>query len=272
LKNQQGRGQQKGHTGPPRGNGQTRRNGSQRKNWHFTAPSPRDSETKEVDGKKVYWCGTCKHWNNTHTTDAHVRGAGGKRLSQGPSAQANLGFVDDPSGWIMDISNAKDLIYHLSIEVPLIIFVMILFSALVHVVSAGFTPMWSNFLLYGAQLSPFLIQLWTYLAPLLWLFLFGTTIYHGHRKPPDDNDPRALVVKSAPSPSSGAVSPASALSMPALLTLSSIAVILNVFVNKHVTLAGPLVLWKEKWLSSMIICIRLLCASLTPYVRTVEIL
>ena len=65
---------------------------------------------------------------------------------------------------------------------------------------------------------------------------------------------RALVVKSVLSPSSaGAVSPASALSMPALLILSSIAVILDVFVNKHVILAGPVVLWKEKWLSSMII-------------------
>jgi hypothetical protein len=83
---------------------------------------------------------------------------------------------------------------------------------------------------------------------------------------------RADIVKSAPSPSSGAVSPASALSTPALLTLSSIAVILDVFVNKQVTLAGLLVLWKEKWLSRMINCIRLLCSSLTPYVRTVEIL
>jgi hypothetical protein len=127
----------------------------------------------------------------TLTLRTHIRGAGGKKLSQGPSAQANLGFVDDPSAWIMDIGDTKELIYHLSIEVPLIIFVMILVSALVHVMSAGFAPMWSNFLLYGAQLSPLLIQLWTYLAPLLWLFLFGTTIYHGHRKPPDDNDPRA---------------------------------------------------------------------------------
>jgi hypothetical protein len=99
----------------------------------------------------------------------------------------------------MDIGDTKDLIYRLSIEVPLIIFVMILVSALVHVVSAGFAPMWSNFLLYGAQLSPFLIQLWTYSVPLLWLFLFGTTIYHGHRKPPDDNDPRARREKRAES-------------------------------------------------------------------------
>jgi hypothetical protein len=205
LKNQQGHGQQKGQTGPPRGigqthgNGQTRRNGSQSKNWHFTAPGSRDSEMKEVDGKKVYWCGTCKHWNNTHTTEAHVRGAGSRKPSQGPSAQANLGFVDNPSAWIMDINDTKDLIYRLSIKVPLIMFVMIVVSALVHIMSAGFAPMWSNFLLYGAQLSPFLIQLWTYLAPLLWLFLFGTMIYHGHWKPPDDNDPRGCREKRAKS-------------------------------------------------------------------------
>jgi hypothetical protein len=91
---------------------------------------------KEVDGKKVYWCGTCKHWNNAHTTEAHVRGAGSMKPSQGPSAQANLGFVDDPSAWIMDIDNTKDLIYCLSIKVPLIMLVMMLVSALVHVVSA----------------------------------------------------------------------------------------------------------------------------------------
>jgi hypothetical protein len=114
---------------------------------------------KEVDGKKVYWCGMCKHWNTTHTMEAHVRGAGGKKPSQGSSAQANLGFVNNPSAWIMDICDTKDLIYCLSIKVSLIIFVMILVSAIVHVVSVGFTPMWSNFLLYGAQLSPFLIQL-----------------------------------------------------------------------------------------------------------------
>jgi hypothetical protein len=88
----------------------------------------------------------------------------------------------------MDISDTTDLIYHLSIEVPFIIFMMILVSALVLVMSMGFASMWSNFLLYGSQLSPFLIQLWTYSAHLLWLFLFGTMIYHGHQKPPDDND------------------------------------------------------------------------------------
>jgi hypothetical protein len=60
LKNQQGHGQQKGQTGPPRGigqthgSGQTRCNGSQSRNWHFTAPGPRDSEMKEATGKKVY--------------------------------------------------------------------------------------------------------------------------------------------------------------------------------------------------------------------------
>jgi hypothetical protein len=172
----------------------------------------------------------------------------------------------------MDIGDTKDLIYRLSIEVPLIIFVMILVSALVHVVSAGFTPMWSNFLLYGAQLSPFLIQLWTYSAPLLWLFLFGTIIYHGHQKPHNDNDPHGCCEKHTESKFLHCQSLKCFMYASIGLTLSSIAAALNFFVNKHVTLAGPLVLWKEKWLSSMIICIRLLCVSLTPYVRTVEIL
>jgi hypothetical protein len=56
---------------------------------------------------------------------------------------------------------------------------------------------------------------------------------------------RADAVKSAASPSSGVVSPANVLSMPALLTLSSIAAILDDFVNKHVILAGLLMSWKE---------------------------
>jgi hypothetical protein len=86
--------------------------------------------------------------------NSHYGGAGGKKPSQGPSAQANLGFVDDPSAWIMDIGSTKDLIYHFSIKVPLIIFMMIFVSALFHVMSAGFTPTWSNFLLFVAQLSP----------------------------------------------------------------------------------------------------------------------
>jgi hypothetical protein len=41
-----------------------------------------------------------------------------------------LGFIDNASAWIMDIGDTKDLIYCLSIEVPLIIFVMILVSAI----------------------------------------------------------------------------------------------------------------------------------------------
>ncbi len=65
--------------------------------------------------------------------EAHVRGAG-KKPSQDSSAQANLGFIDDPSAWIMDIGDIKDFIYCLSIKVPLIIFLMILVSAMAHVV------------------------------------------------------------------------------------------------------------------------------------------
>jgi hypothetical protein len=123
LKNQQGHVQQKGQTGLSCGTGQTHRNGSQSKNWlAFHCPGPCDSKMKEVDGKKVYWCGMCKHWNTTHTMEAHVRGAGGKKPSQGSSAQANLGFVNDPSAWIMDIGDTKDLIYCLSIKVSLLIF------------------------------------------------------------------------------------------------------------------------------------------------------
>jgi hypothetical protein len=149
-----------------------------------------------------------------------------------------LGFVDDPSAWIMDIGDIKDLIYCLSIRVPLIIFLMILVSAMVHVVSVGFAPMLSNFLLYSAQLSPFLIQLWTYLAPFLWLLLLGPTIYHGHQKPPDDNDPCGHREKHAKSQFRHHQSRNEIKNLPALLTCSSIAAILDAFVKKHITLTG----------------------------------
>jgi hypothetical protein len=41
--------------------------------------------------------------------------------------------------------------------------------------------------------------------------------------------------------------------------------------NKQITLTGLLVLWKEWWLNSMIICIWLLCEFLTPYICVVKI-
>jgi hypothetical protein len=53
----------------------------------------------------------------------------------------------------------------------------------------------------------------------------------------------ADVVKSAPSPSSGILLQSrKGFFLPGLLTLSPIAAILNVFMNKHVTLAGLFVL------------------------------
>jgi hypothetical protein len=52
-------------------------------------------------------------------------------------------------------------------------------------------------------------------------------------------------MKGAHHPSSGVISPASNSSMPAFLTLSSIATILDIFMNKQITLTGLLVLWKE---------------------------
>ncbi len=88
--------------------------------------------------------------------EAHVRGAGRKKPSQGSSAQANLGFVDDPSAWIMDIGNTKDLIYCLSIKVSLVIFVIILVSAIVHVISVRFAPHVEQFSLVWCPIVIFL--------------------------------------------------------------------------------------------------------------------
>ena len=71
LKGKQSRGQPNSQSRG--GNGQNQRNGSsQSKNWRYTAPGPRESETKKVNDKPFYWCGKCKRWTVNHTTEQHV--------------------------------------------------------------------------------------------------------------------------------------------------------------------------------------------------------
>jgi hypothetical protein len=37
----------------------------------WAPPKPNENEIKLIDGKKKYWCATCKRWTDTHTTDGH---------------------------------------------------------------------------------------------------------------------------------------------------------------------------------------------------------
>jgi hypothetical protein len=44
--------------------------------WKTTAPSAGASQTMTKFDKKYFWCGICRHWNLTHTTDKHIAGGG----------------------------------------------------------------------------------------------------------------------------------------------------------------------------------------------------
>ncbi len=188
LKGQQGRGQQTGRNSRG-GNGRNQRGGSHSKNWRFTAPGTNESETKEVNGKKVYWCGKCKRWNNTHVTDAHV-----KKSSADSPAQANLGvrFVDDPSAWNVALPTASDLLTQFMIQVPMFLLAMLIGGLCVFLASDPAWT-WSHALSFGTHSLNFMMQLWTYSAPILWFILFGGTIWQGHqasKEPPVDDRSR----------------------------------------------------------------------------------
>ena len=186
LKNQQGRGRQNGRNSqPPRGNGQNRSNGSQSKNWRYTAPGPRESETKKVNDKPFYWCGKCKRWTVNHTTEQHVS----KKPSADSPAQANLGFVEDPSAWNIEFPTADDIIAQLIVQVPMFLLAMFLGGLCVFLaLDPAWT--WSYILSLGARSLHFLMQLWTYSAPILWLILFGGILWQGHKEPPVDDRSR----------------------------------------------------------------------------------
>lgn len=47
--------------------------------WKTTAPSAGASQTMTKFDKKYFWCGTCRHWNLTHLTEAHKAGGGDRR-------------------------------------------------------------------------------------------------------------------------------------------------------------------------------------------------
>lgn len=56
----------------PRNNG-----GAGKDPWKSTAPAAGASQTMTKFDKKYFWCGTCRHWNLTHLTEAHKAGGGG---------------------------------------------------------------------------------------------------------------------------------------------------------------------------------------------------
>ena len=186
----QGKGRQGGQGGRNSGgrNGQKPSGGSSSKNWRHVPPEPNEPKTKEVGGKKVYWCGVCKRWTYNHGTDQHVRRAQPGATQQPPPAQANLAFteIEDPSAWVMNISDSNDVIQQLKMEVPLVIISMLLGGFLA---AGGVDFVWSHLLGYGSQLLSFLFSIKAYPAPILWLLLLGITIRQGYIEP--SIDPRS---------------------------------------------------------------------------------
>lgn len=187
LKNQQGRGQRNGRGSQPRsgGNGQNQRNGSQSKNWRYAAPGPRESETKKVNDKTFYWCGKCKRWTINHTTEQHTS----KKPSTDSPAQANLSFVEDPSAWNIEFPTVDDLLAQMMVQVPMFLLAMILGGLCVFLASDP-TWTWSYVLSFGTQSLHFMMQLWTYSAPILWFILCGLTIWQGQKRAIDDRSRR----------------------------------------------------------------------------------
>ena len=93
----------------------------------------------------------------------------------------------------MDIPSSNELIDRLMIEVPLFLLAMFIGGLCVFLTSdpawtwTHVTWTWTHILSFGAQLMHILIQLWTYSAPILWLLLFGGTMWQGYQEPlPDE--------------------------------------------------------------------------------------
>ena len=89
----------KSKSGGGGGGGRNGRNRAQRMgkggNWKTTPPKSGQPTTIKRGDLEFHWCDTCKHWNTTHTTIQHVKGAG-RRAKKNP--EANVLF-EDPSAW-----------------------------------------------------------------------------------------------------------------------------------------------------------------------------
>lgn len=72
--------------------------------WKMIAPSDGESQTKEVNGRKFYWCTKCGNWSTTHGTSGHTgksphKVKGNKKSGKG--AQTNLASWE-PAAWIIE--------------------------------------------------------------------------------------------------------------------------------------------------------------------------
>ena len=162
-------------------NGQNQHN---TRNWKYVAPTPGQSQSKVTNGTTFEWCGKCKCWTTSHNTDSH-----------GKQREANVCLVPDPSIWSFGINSALSL-HDL----------WTLLGSMIMNFICGF--MASSIWAYAAKIATF-IQAWQWtMAPIMWLAMLFTIIFHSpSEKPP-------LIIESATSMPSNAIA---TLAIPSIL-------------------------------------------------------
>ena len=78
-----------------------------KKNWRKTAPATGASETITKEGRKYYWCQTCKRWTETHSTATHVVGFGKGDKDKSTDVVASASLAIDPSAWLCSTSTVS---------------------------------------------------------------------------------------------------------------------------------------------------------------------
>ena len=162
-----GNGSARGGNVNARSSGNTQDNGQNQcnnRNWKYVAPTPGQSQSKVTNGTTFEWCGKCKRWTTSHNTDSH-----------GKQHEANMCLIPDPSIWSFGIDSALSLHDLWTLLGPVIMSFICGFMA-------------SSIWVYAAETTTF-IQAWQWtMAPIMWLAMLFTIIFHcPSEKPPFDH-------------------------------------------------------------------------------------
>ena len=133
--------------------------------WKLVAPGTSEPQTKEVNGKKYYWCAKCENWSTTHGTSGHT----GKPPQFKNKKKLNEGHTNlttwEPSAWIVQAEEVKS-----PMSLIPILFIYAIFIAIFGFFVLGIDlDIISNAYAYCTHL----IFTWTPLciAPMLWFSL-----------------------------------------------------------------------------------------------------
>ena len=138
-------------------NGQNQHN---TQNWMYVAPTPGQSQSKVANGTTFEWCGKCKHWTTSHNTDSH-----------GKQCEANVCLVPDPLIWSFGIDSALSLHDLWTLLGPMIMSFICGFMA-------------SGIWVYAAEITSFIQACQWTMAPIMWLAMLLTIIFHCPSEPP----------------------------------------------------------------------------------------